>query len=69
MKAKLESKELQNRGVEITSETGEEATMLLDIWNSHGRLVALSRDKEKHSVTLSVAPTPEKEGDSGKVTD
>jgi len=69
MKVKLESTELQNRGLELESETDEEKTILLDIWTRQGRPVVLTRlpspfisplgFKIEGNVRLSIAPVAE----------
>ena len=59
MKAKLVEKITAERcGVEIESETAEEAGVLKNIWNTHGKLAALTR-KENGNILLVVAPTVE----------
>lgn len=60
MKAELETKELQNRGVSLTSETPEEAQMLTNLWNQKARPAAWARLPDGN-VQLCIAPSPEKE--------
>ena len=55
MKAKLENIPVQNRGVEIESETEEEKTVLETIWNTHGGLAMLTR-KDDGNIQLVIAP-------------
>uniref|UniRef100_A0A6M3LNX9 Uncharacterized protein n=1 Tax=viral metagenome TaxID=1070528 RepID=A0A6M3LNX9_9ZZZZ len=55
MKAKLETTELPNPGVELESETEEEADMLFRLWADKGKLVEFTR---LHTgIQLSIAPT------------
>lgn len=57
MKAKLEDKRIENRGVIITSETMEEKQLLFDIWHRGANPVVFS--KEKDMVSIVIAPIPE----------
>lgn len=63
MKAKLETIELKNRGVELESETEEEADMLSRLWTGKGRPVALIHLRSgasfdiKTGIRLSIAPS------------
>lgn len=43
MKAKLEPKEIQHRGVSLVSETEEEKRILLNLWNEKAKPAMLSR--------------------------
>lgn len=61
MKAELESKELERRGVKLTSETLEEKSVLNNLWLHFGRVVAMGR-KDNGTLTILIAPT-EDEGD------
>ena len=58
MKAKLEDISGKTTGVEIESETKEEAQMLLDIWCTHGSLAALDKIGDGN-IKLVVVPTVE----------
>ncbi len=60
MKAELEVKEMQCRGVSLISETEEKKQVLTDIWNWQGRPAMLGRMSDGQ-VQLVVAPTPEVE--------
>ena len=51
MKAKLEDIPVQNRGVELESETKEEKAILEKIWNTHGGPAVLTR-KDDGNVQL-----------------
>ena len=55
MKAELETKELQNRGVSLISETEEEAQMLTDLWNNKARPAAWGRLPDGNN-KLDIAP-------------
>jgi len=63
MKAKLETLELKNRGVELESETDEEAAVLLRLWTEKGRPVVFTRLLSgagfdiKTGIRLSIAPS------------
>ena len=57
MKAELETGEVQNRGIEITSENEDDKQILLNIWNGHGGPMVLTRNGD--AVTILLAPTPE----------
>lgn len=60
MKVELENKDaLDLPGVQLTSETPEEAQRLMDIWNGHGALSSLAR-LPGGIIELCVAPTPDK---------
>lgn len=56
MKATLEDKKIQYRGVIIEAETPEEAEILTRIWVNAGKIVEFTREPK---VTIVVAPTPE----------
>ena len=62
-KAKLETLELKNRGVELESETEEEAAALLRLWAEKGRPVSFTRLLSgagfdiKTGIRLSIAPS------------
>ena len=64
--ARLESDKVEYRGVNITGETEEEKQVLLNIWNQHGRPVAL--DRQGGSVTITIAPVAEDEKESTAIT-
>ncbi len=57
MKAELEPKEMQRRGVSLVSETEEEKQVLTDLWNNKGR-PALWSKLQGGNVQLVIAPTP-----------
>jgi len=63
MKAKLETLELKKRGVELESESDEEADILLRLWTEKGRPVSFTRllsgaGKDiKTGIRLSIAPS------------
>jgi len=73
MKIKLETLPLQNRGLELESETEEERAVLLDLWLKKGRPVCLTRVPKgvihgtgfdydiKGNVRLSIAPSAAEE--------
>ena len=69
MKAKLESSELQNRGVELESETEEEANILFRLWTEKARPVSFTRllsgagHDIKTGIRLSIAPSVEADND------
>ena len=46
MKAELESKEINNRGVILTSETEEEKQMLTKLWNQKAAPAMLTRSDD-----------------------
>lgn len=58
MKAKLETKELENRGIEVESENDEEKEILTNIWFKKGRPVAFGH-KQDGGVMLTIAPSAE----------
>jgi hypothetical protein len=60
MKVRLETAPIQNKGIALISENLEEAQRLLDIWNGHGGVAALSND-HAGIIELVIAPQPEKE--------
>lgn len=60
MRAELENRELEGRGVIITSETPEEAEVLKKIWTRHGSPVAFGR-LPQGVVLLTVAPALDEE--------
>lgn len=63
MKAQLETPALTNRGVELESETNEEAAVLLRLWTEKGRPVSFTRLLSgagfdiKTGIRLSIAPS------------
>ena len=57
MKVSLESTELQNRGLELESETEEEKAILLDIWTRRGRPVVFGKRGDAYQLTI--APVAE----------
>lgn len=57
MKARLEDKTIQHRGIIVTSETEEEREVLLNLWVNKGRPAMFSRDPGL--VEIIIAPTPE----------
>ncbi|MDP2727033.1 MAG: hypothetical protein Q8P59_05780 [Dehalococcoidia bacterium] len=60
MKAELESKEIQSRGVSLTSETEEEKQVLTNLWNQNVRLAMFSSEKDGN-VEIIIATGPERE--------
>lgn len=58
MKAKLEPKEMQYRGVSLISETEEEKQVLANLWNQKGGPAMLGQMRDGQ-VLLIVAPSPE----------
>lgn len=67
MKAKLETLELQNRGVVLESETEEETNILFRLWTRKGRPVSFTRLLNgagydiKTGIRLSIAPSAAEE--------
>jgi len=59
MRVKLETIELQNRGVELESETKEEEDILFRLWADKGRPVEFTRTPT--GIRLNIAPTEEAE--------
>ena len=59
MKVELETIELQNRGVELESETEEEANILFRLWADKGRPVEFTRLPT--GIRLSIAPSAAEE--------
>ncbi|MDP2730599.1 MAG: hypothetical protein Q8O55_08945 [Dehalococcoidales bacterium] len=57
MKARLEDKTVEHRGIIITSETEEEKEVIRSLWINQGRPAMFSRDGALVSITI--APTPE----------
>ncbi len=57
MKAKLEPKEIQHRGVSLTSETEEEKQILTDCWVQQCSPAMFAR-VEGGQVELVIVPTP-----------
>jgi len=62
MKAELEPKEMQYRGVSLISETEEEKQVLTNLWNQKGGPAMLARYGDGN-VQLIIAPSPDKEGE------
>jgi len=58
MKASLEAKKTEYRGVVLESETPEEKEVLNRIWSGHGRPVEIAR-LLNNQVKLVIAPTPQ----------
>ena len=58
MKAELESKEINNRGVILTSETEEEKQMLTKLWNQKAAPAMLTRSDDGQ-MEIIIAPAPE----------
>ena len=67
MKAKLETLALSTRGVELESETEEEANILCRLWTEKGRPVSFTRllsgagHDIKTGIRLSIAPSAAEE--------
>lgn len=61
MRAELEVKEIQYRGVSLTSETEEEKQVLNNIWNQKGQPAAWAR-LSNGQIQLVIAPTPDTHG-------
>lgn len=66
MKAQLETPALTNRGVELESETEEEANILCRLWTKKGRPVSFTRllsgaGHIKTGIRLSIAPSAAEE--------
>lgn len=66
MKAELEPKEMQFRGVFLLSETEEEKQVLTNIWNQKGGPAMLGRMRDGN-VQLVIAPSPEEKGGEAHV--
>jgi len=58
MKAKIEDIPVENKGIDVTSETKEEKKHLEKLWTRRAAAVALTRHVDG-SVTLTIAPTKE----------
>jgi len=65
MKASLEAKQIEYRGVLLESETPEEKEVLKRIWSGQGRPVEIAR-LLNNQVKLVIAPTPQ--GGEGQVS-
>lgn len=57
MKAQIEKAPVENVGVEITSETSAERTLLEGLWSRHAAPVMFTRNGDG-SVTLTIGPGP-----------
>ncbi len=58
MKAEIEDIPLENRGIEVTSESEEERRHLERLWSGGSAAVVFTRNNDE-SVTLTIAPTKE----------
>lgn len=58
MKAELEPKEMQYRGVSLVSETEEEQLMLTNLWNQKAGPAMWGRMKDGQ-IQLVIAPSPD----------
>lgn len=55
MKAKIEDIPVENRGIDVTSETEEEKLHLESLWTRRAAVVTLTRH-DNGTVTLTIAP-------------
>ncbi|MBA7533115.1 hypothetical protein ES705_25350 [subsurface metagenome] len=58
MIAEIEDIPIENRGIEVTSETEEEKAHLESLWSRSAAAVVFTRNNDE-SVTLTIAPTKE----------
>lgn len=58
MRAELESKEIENRGVILTAETAEEGEMLKNLWVNKAKPAAYNRVTTWRLASIVFAPTP-----------
>ncbi len=57
MKAELEPKEIEHRGVTLVAETEEERQVLIALWIDRGRPAGFEKRKDGH-VEITIAPSP-----------
>lgn len=58
MNIKFESEEIETRGLILTSETPDEAQMLLSLWVNRGHIAGFERLQDKN-YSLTIAPKAE----------